>query len=357
MKKSDKPVLIKAFDQFCEQNNYCIASSLNTQLYIKPILKERDKTSDHDKDQLLFKDKLNQIQYHEKILDFANFLFEHENYKHLGLRFLIEKTPTPESRDYYPLTRDIVKILREQEDVLFDYVGRQSYIKNNRSDMIDLFSNGFLNQSQREAIIEMYVNLESFSELKNKVVIHEMIEKFIDNNEKYQSYFTQLHEAQEKLETVNLIEEAQKCEIYTMKFDLHNLMLMSPTTSENQLITSLNLLEELKDYYDQLGITKIITDKAQNKENQEGKTMNIHCLGHNINEKFLNKFFNTYVKEILVNPQLRTQVYVVIADGMLPPVHTFITDCIRISNAYILDDKINTLLPLPEKTKQLKKKI
>lgn len=357
MKKTDKLILSKAFDQFCNENNYCLESSnWNGQLYLKPIMKPTDRTFDSQKEQFLFKDKLNQFQYKDKVFYFANFIFDHEEYKSIGLRFLIEKTPSIDSRDYHEIVPKIVEILKKQGNDFFDYISRPVYLKSNRNNIIEFFKDGLLSQAEREAIVEVYLHLDNFSELKNKVVIYEMVEKYINNREKYQDYFVDLHESKNKIENTNLVYQAHKCEMYSTTIELNELIRMSPTTSENELITALNALEYLPELCEKLGLEKIVTQKPKTKENLDGKSIEVNWLSQKIDENLVNYFINAYLKELLVNPDLRQAIYE-IDTKFSSKVNTFVQDCISSARAGALHDKIETMLPKNNIPLNKKKKI
>lgn len=352
MKKADKPILIQAFDKFTEKHNYHLTTtSWSMSYYLAPRLKDTDRTLDYQKEEFLFKDKMNQFAYREKVISFINFLFESPEYEHLAYKFMVEKTPISEARDYADIMREYIKILEVMPEKLYDYITRPAFLKANLHKIEDLFKNHITAQDKREGIVELYMNLDMFKKFSNERIVYNLVQDYIDQKDKYVAYFPNIKPEQQ--DETSVFAKTSKGEYYITALNVNDLVRLVPERNEYQAKRVIKSMTTLNDFYEKLEVQKIqILEEVDNilpDGSNDGKTLSVIWFAEKINAKLIESFSERFVLESLTMEtadKVDTIKY-----------NNWVNSCINAARAELLEEKISHIVSKPSQAPIKKRKL
>lgn len=354
MKKSDKPILIKAFDDFTEKNNYHLDTTSWAMLYhFAPKSKQTDRTLDYQKEEFLFKTKMSQCANVERIYHFINFLFENEEYNPVAYRFMVEKTPIPESTNYYETMRKYIEILKDYPEKLYDYITRPAYLKVNLHNVQDLFDKHIVEQDKRETILEFYLNSENCQKFATKRMLYNLAQDYITEKDKYDDFFKDI--LVENKDKIKLIATQSQGEHYITKFNINDLVRFAPEKNEYEAKNCITQLASLTDYYDKLEVQsiKILEEKDNILQDgsTDGKTISVIWFAEKINVKLIESFTEKFVSQYLTIAGLSKLPEEAVKYG------GFVNGCINETRAELLEEKISKIMKDLPSDKPAKRKL
>lgn len=225
---------------------------------------------------------------------------EHE----VALYQAIKKTPGPKNPQYDKSVNSIINTIKPFKKTLFDYVARTSFLEHSWRILPEVFKE-IDGQIERSTIFELVFNTKTFKSTDTQKEVYGLVNQYIKQPAKYQSYFNRIQKIEENQ---SLVENIKHYSVVSMEYDLDklvgaNLNRKGIESSEinNSIEKTCLLIQELKD--PEMGIQKVLFEPIKNHR----RSFNIICEDNKVN-------INTEIFENIVNKIARMNSYEEVRD-------------------------------------------
>jgi hypothetical protein len=247
--------------------------------------------------------KFYNLSYKEHFFDFVDYLLK-ENPK-LAILELNAKKPNKNTNDWSTFFSTIMIKFENRNDFLFDFMVKESFLQDKSNfSLIETLCTKLPQQEQKEALIQMLVNMDYFQNHDYQLKIKKLCEKQLKNSDQYASYFTKLKKLDENINFDEQVEQLNTVEIVVSLDKIKNYNL-EKTYSNQSLISSIQgHMEELTQSEvakNRIGLQYASFQYNDGDVNLENKTVKfLFSLSHSDNvqeqRKDMVAFFNEYLR-------------------------------------------------------------
>lgn len=197
-----------------------------------------------------------------------------QNELEVALYQAIKKTPGHKNYEYNSITSGILNTLKPFKKTLFEYFVRSRFLEHNWKRIDDIFQT-LDSQEHRIAIIESVMQTNTFNGLDTQKSIYNLVQKYIKQPEKFDSYFEKINKVNEHQSVIDYIDSLS---VVIIGFTEEKLIGANLTTeiAAKTLVESIEkIARNLKtEYKDDLKIINTLMD--YNKDTKQ-HTLNIIC--------------------------------------------------------------------------------
>lgn len=302
MKKQDKELLIKIFEQYILDNNLYLKygtgyrCSDKLSLIKKPTASPTEMTT-YTRDMYLFENKLSDIDYLSTTYSFMSFLLENSQTRDIGYRFMIEKCPLKMNESEYKYEENYLAILEPFHDLLLKYITRPSHLLCFFPNIEPYFEKNLIIQEERELMIDVLLSMALFKTLDNERVVYNFVQNYIENKEKYYEAFPNIKVSSDQDKDLEMIMKDEEMISFTIKTNVLINYNSGISLREGNTIIK-RMMQNISPLYGKLEVNSLLVrDLKSSNDDSDIKTFEICWRGNNLNKNMLTRFTNFYLKE------------------------------------------------------------
>jgi hypothetical protein len=195
-------------------------------------------------------------------IEFLNFLKEvlNNGEGEVALQQAIKKTPRSKKGYYNFYVNNIIESISASEDVLFNYINRQSFLEHSWKVIDDVFP--ILNNDEyKKTILNTLTKIQDFVEVNTQKSIYKSVHSYLKDPSQFDTLFTKIHKPIKNRSVVDAIDTSS---IIILKFTEEKLLSvnMDNTTEIEDILKNINsVINDLKKKHNEdLQIIKAFLD-------------------------------------------------------------------------------------------------
>jgi hypothetical protein len=245
MASKKKEQIYELLEKFLEKENLYLGSAGYNPSNVAFLKKISDKEENTQWYMKIYKEaRFYNLSYTDHYFDFIDYLFKHDD--KLAIMELNAKKPNKDTNDWFKFFSTVTIRFQDKPEFLFDFMVKESFFKDKSNfSLIENLCDKLSGQDQKEAAIQMLINMEYFQIHDYQLKIHKLTKKHLKNSDEYASYFTKLKAIEENIDFNEGLETFNTVKIWVSLDKLKNYNLNKTYDNETLIKTISRHMDDL----------------------------------------------------------------------------------------------------------------